>query len=86
MIVIFQKTPPEIAAGSVSAPSTPKTPVNKSAKKLQNSTPAETTSEGSDEDTGDLVIDEAAGKGKLLLFWYLSLDFILENLASQPYL
>lgn len=63
--LLFQKTPPEIAAGSNSAPSTPKTPVSKVSKKVQNSTPAEAATDGSDEDSGDLVIDEAGGKGKI---------------------
>ncbi|XP_042237951.1 hepatoma-derived growth factor-related protein 2-like isoform X2 [Homarus americanus] len=60
--------PPEVLATANSAPNTPKTPIAKAAKKLQNSTPAvvatDEKSDESDVDPGDLVIDESAGKGK----------------------
>lgn len=58
--------PPEISSAT-SAPNTPRTPLSKAAKKQQEGTPAEITeqkSDESDEDSGDLVIDETAGKGK----------------------
>ncbi|KAG7160197.1 PC4 and SFRS1-interacting protein-like, partial [Homarus americanus] len=60
--------PPEVLATANSAPNTPKTPIAKAAKKLQNSTPAvvatDEKSDESDVDPGDLVIDESAGKAK----------------------
>ncbi|XP_045611083.2 LOW QUALITY PROTEIN: PC4 and SFRS1-interacting protein [Procambarus clarkii] len=59
--------PPEVGATTNSLPTTPKNTVAKPLKKLQNSTPADVTdlkSDESDEDPGDLIIDESAGKGK----------------------
>nr|XP_053626604.1 hepatoma-derived growth factor-related protein 2-like isoform X2 [Cherax quadricarinatus] len=60
--------PPEVASVN-SAPNTPKNTVAKPVKKqLQNSTPGADTSDQksdeSDEDLGDLVIDETSAKGK----------------------
>lgn len=59
-----QPIPPDVSSASL--PGTPKTPAAKPGRKSLSSTPAVTTdvkSEESDEDVGDLVIDESAGKG-----------------------
>ncbi|ROT61585.1 putative PC4 and SFRS1-interacting protein isoformX1 [Penaeus vannamei] len=56
--------PPDVSSASL--PGTPKTPAAKPGRKSLSVTPAVTTdvkSEESDEDVGDLVIDESAGKG-----------------------
>ncbi|XP_047482374.1 hepatoma-derived growth factor-related protein 2-like [Penaeus chinensis] len=56
--------PPDVSSASL--PGTPKTPAAKPGRKSLSSTPVVTTdvkSEESDEDVGDLVIDESAGKG-----------------------
>lgn len=59
-----QPIPPDVSSASL--PGTPKTPAAKPGRKSLSVTPAVTTdvkSEESDEDVGDLVIDESAGKG-----------------------
>ncbi|KAK4301045.1 hypothetical protein Pmani_026781 [Petrolisthes manimaculis] len=58
--------PPEVSAVSGSAPNTPRTPVGRPVKKLNTTTTdsVKIKTEESDEDVGDLVIDESGGKEK----------------------
>ncbi|KAK7075126.1 Hepatoma-derived growth factor-related protein [Halocaridina rubra] len=57
------KTPPEICLGSSSAPTTPKTPVQKPNKKSVNNTPASLVKASDSDEDSALVIDESGDRG-----------------------